>query len=72
MQHSLVNSLFAFQASAAAFLSEVPKLPLAPAPEGVSETTETFPPSQLLPWGTGPCPEVFVSIFLYLWPYLVL
>ena len=60
------GELSAFQASAAAFLSEVPKLTLAPAPEGVSETTETFPPSQLLPWGTGPCPKVFLSLFSYI------
>ena len=64
VQHPLVNS--AFQASSAALLSEVPKRPLAPAPEEFLRLQKHFPPSQLLPWGTGPCPKVFVSLFSYI------
>ena len=60
VQHPLVNS--AFQASAAAFLSEVPKRPLAPAPEEFLRLQKLFLLLSSFPGVQVPAPR---SLSLY-------
>ena len=70
------NSLyFSLCTPAAALFSEALKLPTVSTSEGVSECMENFPPSQLLPRGTGPIMIPFslsLSFSLLLLPYSIM
>ena len=70
---SVVNSPFCLWSTFLSVLpSEFPKLPTAPACEGISWYAETFPPSYLPPKGAGPQPLILcLPSHLYLFLYLI-